>query len=86
MGYIRHHGNPSLDLFKKPAYAQFRQTLDSEMKRLQGKGLGSSRNQAEPLTEQEEILWQKGYLGDHNPQALVTISSGFLSLIWHGPS
>ena len=70
--YIRHHGNPSLDLFKEPAYAQFRQTLDSEMKRLQGKGLGSSRKQAEPITEQEEILWQMGYLGDHSPQAHVT--------------
>lgn len=45
--------------------------LDSEMKRLQGKGLGSSCKQAEPLTEQE-ILWQKGYLGDHSPQDLVT--------------
>lgn len=39
---------------------------------LKGKGLGSSRKQAEPLTEQEEILWQMGYLGDHSPQALVT--------------
>lgn len=73
MRYIRLHGNPSLDLFKESAYAQFRQTLDSEMKRLQRKGLGSCRKQAEPLTEQEEeILWQKGYLGDHSPQALVT--------------
>ena len=73
MRYIHHHGNPSLDLFKEPAYTQFRQTLDSEMKRLQGKGLGSSCKQADPLTEQvEEILWQKGYLGDHSPQVLVT--------------
>ena len=70
MRYIGHHGNPSLDLFKEPAYSQFCQTLNSEMKRLQ---LGSSHKQAEPLTEQEEeILSQKGYLGDHSPQALIT--------------
>ena len=50
---MRYHGNPSFDLFKEPAYAQFRQTLDSEMKQLQG--LGSSRKQAEQLTEQEAV-------------------------------
>ena len=42
------------------------------MKRLQQKGLGSKRRQAEPLTEEEEeILWSKGLLGDHSPQALL---------------
>lgn len=43
------------------------------MKRLQKLGFGSSRKQAEPLTgSEEEILWQKGYLGEHSPHALVT--------------
>ena len=73
MRHIRLNGNPSLDVFNDQDFAQFRQTLDSEMKRLQKLGLGSSRKQAEPLTEsEEEILWQKGYLGDHSPDALVT--------------
>ena len=46
--------------------------LDSEMKRLQRKGLGSKRRQAEPLTaDEEEKLWTTRQLGDHSPQALV---------------
>ena len=42
------------------------------MKCLQGKGIGSRKRQAEPLTEEEEeTLWSKGVLGDHSPEALL---------------
>ena len=42
------------------------------MKRLQGKGVGSRKRQAEPLTEEEEeALWSKEVLGDHSPEALL---------------
>ena len=59
-------------MFQDPAFAQFRSSLDAEMKRLQAKGLGSKQRQAEPITEEEEdLLWEKGLLGDHNPQALL---------------
>ena len=38
---------------------------------LQAKGLGSKLRQAEPITEDEEdLLWEKGLLGDHTPDAL----------------
>ena len=53
-------------------FTEFRATLDAEMKCLQALGVGSKKRQAEPLTEKEkEILWQKGLLGDHSPQALL---------------
>ena len=56
----------------KTAFADFRTTLDAEMKRLQHKGIGSKVRQAEALSEDdEEILWSKGLLGDHSPQALL---------------
>ena len=42
------------------------------MKRLQGKGLGSTKRQADIITEEEEgLLWEKGQLGDSHPQQLL---------------
>ena len=70
--YLRANGHPTLDLYKDSAFADFRTTLDAEMKRLQHKGIGSKVRQAEALSEDdEEILWSKGLLGDHSPQALL---------------
>ena len=71
MRYMRQNGRPEVTL-KDPSYAEFRLSLDVEMKRLQSNGLGSKRKQAEPLTlEEEEELWSKRVLGDHNPHALL---------------
>ena len=70
--YLRWSGKPSIDLFNKTKFPHFHSCLDAEMTRLQAAGLGSEKRKAEPLThEEEEILWTKGLLGSHNPQALV---------------
>lgn len=72
MRFLRCNGQPDIDFFKDSLFSDFRRTLDSEMKRLQGTGLGSRKRQAEPLTtEEEEILWGSGQLGHCCPQALV---------------
>ena len=69
MRFLRWNGWPSVDFF---ANTEFIAVLDGEMKRLQAKGVGSKRKQAEPLSEQEEeILWEKGVLGDATPQTLL---------------
>jgi len=66
------NGKPAIDFFNDPTFAEFKLNLDAEMKRLQKKGLGSKKRQAEPLSiEEEEQLWAKGLLGSTNPQALV---------------
>ena len=71
MRFLRQSGQPQLDFFKEDVYAGFRSSLDGEMKRLQSKGIGSASRQAEPLTvEEEEMLWQRKVLGDHNTQSL----------------
>ena len=42
------------------------------MKRLQGKGIGSQTKQAEILSvDEEELLWEGGFLGDGTPQSLL---------------
>ena len=73
MRHMRHNcGRPELDFFKDPSFSEFRASLDAEMKRLQSAGIGSVKKQAEPLMiEEEELLWQKKLLGDHNPQSLL---------------
>ena len=74
-GIARHLHNtrwPALDIYHDKEYAEFQTTIDAEMKRLQHNGHGSKRRQAEPLSEDdEEILWNKGLLGDHSPQSLL---------------
>ena len=70
--HLRWNGKPGIDLYKDACFADFRMCLDSEMKRLQRAGLGSQKKKAEPLTEEEEeLLWNKDYLGCKTPQTLV---------------
>ena len=70
--HLRANGHPTLDIFKDPEFHEFRASLDAEMRRLQKKGLGSKTKRAEPITEEEEeVLWEKGLLGEHSPKALL---------------
>ena len=70
--FLRENGQPEVEFFKVHIYDDFRSTLDSRMKRLKQAGMGSCKCQAEPLTEEEEeVLWEKGILGDHSPKALL---------------
>ena len=72
MRHIRWNGQPSIDFFKGSEFSEFRASLDSEMKRLQGLGIGTTKKQAEIISEaEEEILWEKGLLGDGTPKSLL---------------
>ena len=72
MRYLRTNGQPSIDFYTDSNFADFKATLDSEMKRLQSKGVGSKTKQADILSvDEEELLWEGGYLGDSTPQSLL---------------
>ena len=72
MRHLRASGDVSLDFFKNDVFANFCCTLDGEMKRLETKGLETSKKKAECIeTNDEEILWSKGILGDKTPEALL---------------
>ena len=45
MRYLRQKGRLELNFFKDTSFAEFRLSLDAEMKRLQSNGLGSKRKQ-----------------------------------------
>ena len=61
-----------VNLLTDARFFQARQVLDSEMRWLHGQGLGAKVKKAEPLTnDDEDVLWQKGALGDHTPQCLL---------------
>ena len=72
MRHLRWNGKPEIDFFKDEKFANFKSTLDAEMKRLQAQGVGFKRRQAEIITpEEEDLLWEKKLLGDHSPKALL---------------
>ena len=70
--FLRQNRRPEVAFFIDASFQDFCNSLDVEMKRLQSAGLGSKRKQAEPLTTvEEEELWNKKVLEDHNPQTLL---------------
>ncbi len=53
-----------IDFFRDHDFKDVKHLLDTEIKRLQSKGLGFIKHQAEVILSDEELLWNKGFLGD----------------------
>ena len=63
-------GCADVDMFNAPEFAVFRDTLDSCMKQLRASGNYKTKK-AEIISDDiENTLWDRGYLGDTNPQVL----------------
>ena len=66
-----HNINP-LSTTNNAVFGDFRRTLDAEMKRLHGSGLGASARRAEPITlDEEALLWTSGQFGTHNAKVIL---------------
>lgn len=70
--YLRNNGQPAINIFEDSCFKHFQDSIDAEMKRLTGLGVGANVKQAAPFTEdQEEKLWKLNLLGDHSPSVLL---------------
>ena len=68
---LKFNDRAEVRLFSDCMFSCFQSTLDSEMKRLRSMGT-YQRKKAEVIgIEQEDMLWKKGLIGDHSPQALL---------------
>ena len=62
-----------IDIFNSPKFIRFRDTLDACMKNLKATGQFTVQ-QAETITEEiEDLLWNKGLLGDSTPQCSIRL-------------
>ena len=69
---LRETGRADVNLFTNPAFHGFHSTLDGEIKCLNATGNNVSKWQAQPITvEQENRLWEMGFLGDYNVNVLL---------------
>ena len=64
------HENFEINLLSMKQYKSVRNTLDNLMKQRKSMGLGATHVKDIVTEEYEEILWQKGVLGDENPDVL----------------
>ena len=77
---LREANRPDIDIFNSSKFAQFRDTLDSCMKELKATGNFEVRK-AQPITEEiEELLWDRGMLGNSTPQALLDTMVFYIGL------
>ena len=60
------------NFFDASDFAQFRNVLDGELKNMNATRKYITKRKAEVITqEMEEILWERGLLGDSSPQVLL---------------
>ena len=63
----------ALKLISDPGFQEVKFTLDNTMKECTERGLGNNVQKAEVLEiSDEDILWNLGLLGTHNPEVLLT--------------
>jgi hypothetical protein len=71
--YLRENGNHIHFLDEKDSkICEFRRALSARMTELTAQRIGTSVNQAEPVNQQtEDILWEKGLLGNSSSKAIL---------------
>ena len=76
-----------INIFSDPQFICFKETLDSEMKALKATGSYQRKKAEVVMPRDEDVLWEKGLLGDHNPNVLLDTIVYYIGLyfaIWGG--
>ena len=61
-----------VDFFKDEKFGPLRNVFDNRCRQLHAKGVGTNKQHTATIAdEEEEILWEKGVLGSHDPLALL---------------
>ena len=60
MRHFKWTGKPEINFYKDKEFADFRASLDAEMKNLPSQGIGSKKRQAGVLREDEQEFGKKG--------------------------
>lgn len=68
---LKFSDSAEINLLSDPGFSCFRHVLDAGIKRLRSTGKYHKKTAMVIGMEEETILWEKGFLGDHNPQALI---------------
>ena len=61
----------NINLLSNPEFSRFRGVLDAELKRFRSTGRYQKKKAKVIRSEEEDLLWEKGLLGKHNPQVLL---------------
>ena len=72
--HLKENSRPEMTILdpKNLKFIKARQVLDARMKLLTSQGVGATKKQAQPLTEeQEDALWQKEIFGVKTPDAIL---------------
>ena len=68
---LKYSGRPQTSLMRDPLFSSCRDVLEAEMARLHNTGKFYKKSVTVIGAAEENILWEKGLLGDHTPQALI---------------
>ena len=66
MHFLRQNGKPQVDYFKDNTFADFRSSLDGEMKCLQSKGIGSTSRQA-------NSRWRRNTMAENSTPPIIVL-------------
>ena len=71
-----------INIFIDPGFICFKEMLDAEMKQLKATWNYQHKKAEIVKSQHEDLLWEKGLLGDHNPKVLLDTMVYYIGLFF----